>query len=121
LSHHPSASFITRWKSSGASERANYQLFLSELCELLQVEKRRPASDKRFFLAYSIIYRFYQLVKLTGQYFQYRSHSANQCFTLLTTNRKIILVPRMDIGFLQKLEQDNFFLRITWKGCAYFG
>jgi hypothetical protein len=46
LSHHPSASFITRWKSSGASERANYQLFLSELCELLQVEKPRPASDK---------------------------------------------------------------------------
>ncbi|HSZ31702.1 MAG TPA: DNA methyltransferase, partial [Puia sp.] len=31
---------------SGASERANYQLFLSELCELLGVEKPRPASDK---------------------------------------------------------------------------
>ncbi|WP_299700529.1 DNA methyltransferase [uncultured Pontibacter sp.] len=39
-------SFITRWKASGASERANYQLFLSELCELLGVEKPRPASDK---------------------------------------------------------------------------
>src|SRR5688572_30647156 len=38
--------FITRWKASGASERANYQLFLSELCELLGVEKARPASDK---------------------------------------------------------------------------
>jgi hypothetical protein len=38
--------FITRWKASGASERANYQLFLSELCELLGVEKPRPASDK---------------------------------------------------------------------------
>jgi SAM-dependent methyltransferase len=37
-------SFITRWKASGASERANYQLFLSELCELLGVEKPRPAS-----------------------------------------------------------------------------
>ncbi len=38
--------FITRWQASGASERANYQLFLSELCELLGVEKPRPASDK---------------------------------------------------------------------------
>jgi len=38
--------FITRWKSSGASERANYQLFLTELCEILGVEKPRPASDK---------------------------------------------------------------------------
>lgn len=38
--------FIDRWKASGASERANYQLFLTELCELLSVEKPRPASDK---------------------------------------------------------------------------
>ncbi|MDO6391304.1 class I SAM-dependent DNA methyltransferase [Pontibacter sp. BT731] len=40
------AHFITRWKASGASERANYQLFLSELCELLGVEKPQPATDK---------------------------------------------------------------------------
>ncbi|RNI24030.1 class I SAM-dependent DNA methyltransferase [Rufibacter latericius] len=38
--------FISRWKASGASERANNQLFLTELCELLGVEKPRPASDK---------------------------------------------------------------------------
>ncbi len=36
--------FITRWKASGASERANYQLFLTELCDLLGVEKPKPAS-----------------------------------------------------------------------------
>lgn len=36
--------FITRWKASGASERANYQLFLTELCDLLDVEKPKPAS-----------------------------------------------------------------------------
>lgn len=36
--------FITRWQASGASERANYQLFLTELCELLGVEKPKPAS-----------------------------------------------------------------------------
>ncbi|PRY08960.1 type II restriction/modification system DNA methylase subunit YeeA [Pontibacter ummariensis] len=38
--------FISRWKASGASERANYQLFLTELCELLGVEKPMPATDK---------------------------------------------------------------------------
>jgi hypothetical protein len=42
---HDLASFITRWKTSGASERSNYQLFLTELCEVLGVEKPQPASD----------------------------------------------------------------------------
>src|SRR5690606_17222275 len=37
--------FITRWRSSGAAERANYALFLSELCDLLGVERPNPASD----------------------------------------------------------------------------
>lgn len=36
--------FITRWKASGASERANYQLFLTELFDLRGVEKPKPAS-----------------------------------------------------------------------------
>ena len=36
--------FINRWRTSGASERANYQLFLTELCALLGVEKPKPAS-----------------------------------------------------------------------------
>lgn len=47
------ANFIERWKASGASERANYQLFISELCELLGVEKPRPASDKVHEAAYT--------------------------------------------------------------------
>ena len=34
--------FIARWSSSGAAERANYQLFLSELCELLGVARPDP-------------------------------------------------------------------------------
>ena len=38
--------FINRWKASGASERANYQLFLTELCDLLGIEKPNPASAK---------------------------------------------------------------------------
>jgi len=34
--------FIDRWKNSGAAERANYQLFLTELCDLLGVPGPEP-------------------------------------------------------------------------------
>ncbi|MCI2400405.1 DNA methyltransferase [Aliiroseovarius subalbicans] len=37
--------FIERWENSGGSERANYQLFLSELTEVLGLEKPLPATD----------------------------------------------------------------------------
>ena len=37
-------SFIARWNNSGAAERANYQLFLSELCDLLGVPHPDPAT-----------------------------------------------------------------------------
>jgi hypothetical protein len=36
------ASFINRWEASGAAERANYQLFLSELCDVLAVPRPDP-------------------------------------------------------------------------------
>ncbi len=35
--------FITRWDGVDGSERANYPLFISELCELLGIEKPQPA------------------------------------------------------------------------------
>ncbi len=35
--------FITRWSASSAHERANYALFLSELCDLLGVPRPNPA------------------------------------------------------------------------------
>ena len=34
--------FIRRWAASGAAERANYQLFLSELCDVLEVPRPEP-------------------------------------------------------------------------------
>jgi hypothetical protein len=37
-------SFITRWATSGAAERANYQMFLAELCDLLGVPRPDPTS-----------------------------------------------------------------------------
>lgn len=36
--------FIARWSQSGASERANYQLFLSELCTILGVPLPDPST-----------------------------------------------------------------------------
>ena len=36
--------FITRWTArEGGAERANYQLFLSEFCDLIQVERPQPS------------------------------------------------------------------------------
>ncbi len=49
----PIESFISRWKASGASERANFQPFLTELCELLGVEKPKPATDKVYEASYT--------------------------------------------------------------------
>ncbi|MEO8098901.1 MAG: DNA methyltransferase [Acidobacteriota bacterium] len=40
ISRHP---FIERWQASAAAERANYQLFLSELCDFLSVDRPQPA------------------------------------------------------------------------------
>src|SRR5690606_14910064 len=37
--------FIDRWRQAGGSERANYQLFLMELCELLDLPKADPAGE----------------------------------------------------------------------------
>lgn len=38
-------SFITRWSQSGGSERSNYALFLSELCDLLGVPRPDASVD----------------------------------------------------------------------------
>ncbi|WP_454268909.1 class I SAM-dependent DNA methyltransferase [Roseovarius sp. MBR-51] len=37
--------FITRWKGSGGSERANFQTFANELCDVLDLPKPAPATD----------------------------------------------------------------------------
>ncbi|WP_018864389.1 DNA methyltransferase [Thioalkalivibrio sp. ARh3] len=37
--------FLDRWLETGGSERANYQLFLTELCALLDLPQPDPASD----------------------------------------------------------------------------
>lgn len=44
--------FIARWAESGGSERANYQLFLAELCDLLDVPRPDPARPDNLENAY---------------------------------------------------------------------
>lgn len=43
VSHNSIEPFIARWKASGAFERGNYQLFLTELSELLPWPCSGPA------------------------------------------------------------------------------
>ncbi len=44
--------FIARWQKSGAAERANYQLFLSELCDVLDAPRPDPATPDEAANAY---------------------------------------------------------------------
>ena len=44
--------FIARWSAAQAAERANYQLFLSELCDVLDVTRPDPATDDTAHNAY---------------------------------------------------------------------
>lgn len=37
--------FITRWTTSGGNEMANFQSFASELCDLLQLDRPKPAQS----------------------------------------------------------------------------
>ncbi len=48
----PIAPFIARWRDSGAAERANYQLFLSELCDVLEIERPQPTTPDEAANAY---------------------------------------------------------------------
>ena len=37
--------FLARWRNAGGSERANYQLFIADLCALLPALGRAKQSD----------------------------------------------------------------------------
>jgi hypothetical protein len=44
-SHSGITNFIERWASSAAAERANYQIFLTELCDVLEVARPEPTKS----------------------------------------------------------------------------
>ena len=39
-------SFLTKWENSGAAERANAQLFLAELCDIMGWNARSPKDPR---------------------------------------------------------------------------
>ena len=45
--------FIARWQHTTGTEKANYQLFLSELCALLELPSPDPASKDNSENAYT--------------------------------------------------------------------
>jgi hypothetical protein len=70
--------FIARWQKSGAAERANYQLFLSELCDLLGVPRPDPTTPDDAANAYvferAVIFHHGDGTTSTGRIDLYRRH-----------------------------------------------
>lgn len=83
--------FIARWAESGGAERANYALFLTELCDVIGVPRPEPArddgqSDYRF--EYPVTFRHPDGTTSTGRIDLYK----RDCFVLeakQSTNRKL--------------------------------
>jgi hypothetical protein len=76
------AAFIARWQKSGAAERANYQLFLSELCDVLGVPRPDPTTSDDAANAYvferAVTFNHGDGTTSTGRIDLYR----RQCFVL---------------------------------------
>jgi len=58
-------SFIPRWQRSSASERANYALFLSELCDFLDLPRPEPSQADEDLNAY-VIDKAVRYIELDG-------------------------------------------------------
>jgi hypothetical protein len=70
--------FIARWRDSGAAERANYQLFLSELCDLLDVPRPDPSraddTENAYVFERNVTFRHPDGSTSTGRIDLYRRH-----------------------------------------------
>src|ERR1017187_9595998 len=66
----PANKFIDRWQNSAAAERANYALFLSELCDYLEVPRPDPAvadgSQNNYVFEHSVTFRHPTGLSSTG-------------------------------------------------------
>ena len=76
------AAFIARWQNSGAAERANYQLFLAELCDLLGVPRPDPTrpddADNAYVFERSVTFQHPDGTTSTGRIDLYK----RGCFVL---------------------------------------
>lgn len=70
------AAFIERWRHSGAAERANFQLFFSELCDVLEVPRPDPArpddTDNAYVFERAVTFRHPDGTTSTGRIDCYR-------------------------------------------------
>jgi hypothetical protein len=66
----PAHKFIDRWQNSAAAERANYALFLSELCDYLEVPRPNPtvsdASQNNYVFERAVTFRHPTGLSSTG-------------------------------------------------------
>jgi len=60
------AKFVEDWSESGGAERSNYQLFLTELCDIIEVPHADPAKPENERNAY-VFERSVPLIKATGE------------------------------------------------------
>jgi hypothetical protein len=78
----PANSFIERWRNSAAAERANYALFLSELCDYLEVPRPDPAvaddSQDQYVFERPVTFRYPTGLSSTGRIHLYK----RGCFVL---------------------------------------
>lgn len=74
--------FITRWASSGGAERANFQLFASQLCRIIGVAEPHPAKQDHNFNDYTfertVEFSHLDSTKSTGRIDLYKKH----CFLM---------------------------------------
>ena len=66
ISNTPIQEFIGRWENSGAAERANYVLFLSELCTVLELERPNPQTSDPARDAYREFRKLQHALRLAG-------------------------------------------------------
>jgi hypothetical protein len=71
--------FIARWQASGAAERANYQLFLSELCDVLDVSPPDPTTPDEASNAYVFVKSVPLPHSATGRTDLYRHGCVRYC------------------------------------------
>jgi hypothetical protein len=74
--------FITRWAASAGAERANYQLFLSELCDVLDVPRPEPTvahdQDNEYVFERAVTFHHADGTSTTGRIDLYK----RSCFVL---------------------------------------
>jgi hypothetical protein len=100
--------FFSRWQQSDAAERANYQLFLSELCDFLEVDRPEPSTGIEDFNTY-VFDKSVEIRNLDGTvsrgfidlyrrgHFVLEAKQGSKPFTLqVDSDNNLILVPPSD-------------------------